>query len=76
MPEPRGVHVLTEVLDQPVVCRDVVLLSALLVEQECPLVVAQPVVLHVHGDDRADTAEGVEHAPYQRPVAESGDLIY
>ena len=34
------------------------------------------IVLDVHRDDRADTSEGVEHAPYQRPVAESRDLIY
>ena len=39
----------------------VVLLAALLVEQECPLVVAEPVVLDVHGDDGSDPAKGVEH---------------
>ena len=63
MPETGGVHVLTEVLHQPVVCRHVVFLAALLVEQECPLVVAEPVVLDVHCDDGADPAEGVEHGP-------------
>ena len=70
MPEPCGVHVLPEVLDEPVVCRHMVLLTALLVEQECPLVVAEPVVLHVHRDDRSDAAEGVEHGRDYRAVAE------
>ena len=73
---PAGVHVLTKVLDEPVVCRDVVFLAALLVEQECPLVVAEPVVLDVHGDDRADPSECVQHGADERAVAESGDLIY
>ncbi len=41
-------------------CRDLVLLTPLLMEQECPLVVAEPVVLDVHGDERADAAECVE----------------
>ena len=56
--------------DEPVVCWHLVHLSALLVEQECPHVVAEPVVLDVHCDDGADAAEGVEHAPYQRAVPE------
>ena len=73
---PGGVHVLTEVLHQPVVCRHVVLLAALLVEQECPLVVAEPVVLDVHRDDGADTSEGVEHGRDQCAVSESRDLVY
>ena len=75
-PEPGGVHVLTEVLHQPVVCRHVVLLAALLVQQECPLVVAEAIVLDVHCDDGADTSKGVEHGADQRPVAESRDPVY
>ena len=51
-------------------------LAALLVQQECPLVVAEPVVLDVHCDDRADPSEGVEHGADERAVAEAGDLIY
>ena len=76
MPEPGGVHVLTEVLHQPVVCRDVVFLAALLVQQECPLVVAQPVVLHVHCDDRADASECVEHGADQCTISKSRDPVY
>ena len=54
----------------------VVLLAALLVEQECPLVVAEPVVLDVHCDDGADAAEGVEHGADQCAISKSRDLIY
>ena len=36
-------------------------LSALLVQEKSPLVVAEAVVLDVHRDDSADSPEGVEH---------------
>ena len=58
------------------VCRHVVFLAALLVEQECPLVVAQPVVLDVHCDDGSDPAKGVEHGRDQCAISKSCDLVY
>ena len=55
--------------------RDLVLLAALLVQQECPLVVAEAIVLDVHCDDRADTAEGVEHGADQCAISKSRDPV-
>ena len=74
IPEPCGVHVLAKVLDEPVVRGDLVLLSALLVEKEHALVVAEPVVLDVHADDRADAPEGVQHGADERAVAEAASV--